>query len=69
MAIMLMRLLVILFIVTILASLGSALFFMIRDRGNSNRTVKALTLRVIISIVLFLTLTISFHNGWITTRL
>ncbi|WP_025770142.1 twin transmembrane helix small protein [Thioalkalivibrio sp. HK1] len=36
--------------IAILASLGSGLFFLIRDKGRSDRTVKALTMRVCISI-------------------
>ncbi len=36
-----MRIVVILFIVVILGSLGSALYYMIRDRGTTERTVKA----------------------------
>ncbi len=41
-----MRIVVILFIILILASLGSALFFLIKDRGGSKRTARALAMRV-----------------------
>lgn len=64
-----MRIVVILFIIVILASLGSALYYMIRDRGTTERTVKALTLRVALSVALFLLLMLGFHFGLITTRL
>lgn len=64
-----MRIIVILFIIVILASLGSALFYMIRDHGTTERTAKALTLRVALSVVLFLLLMLGFHFGLITTRL
>lgn len=64
-----MRIVVILFILVILASLGSALFYMIRDRGTTERTAKALTVRVTLSVVLFLLLMLGFHFGLITTRL
>ncbi|MBM3394801.1 MAG: twin transmembrane helix small protein [Betaproteobacteria bacterium] len=60
-----MRFVVIGFIVLILASLGSALFYLVRDKGNSTRTVKALTVRITLSITLFLLLMISFKMGWI----
>jgi len=60
-----MRLVVIGFIILILASLGSALFYLVRDKGNSTRTVKALTVRITLSIALFLLLMISFKMGWI----
>ena len=64
-----MRIIVILFIIIILASLGSALFYMVRDHGTTERTAKALTLRVALSVVLFLLLILGFHFGLITTRL
>ena len=52
-------------LVLILASLGSALFFLMRDKGKSNRTVQALAMRVALSITLFLILLGSYHMGWI----
>lgn len=64
-----MRIIIILFIVIIFASLGSALFYMIRDKGTTERTAKALTIRVALSVVLFLLLMLGFHFGFITTRL
>lgn len=64
-----MRITVILFIVIIFASLGSALFYMIRDKGTTERTAKALTVRVALSVLLFLLLMLGFHFGLITTRL
>ncbi len=64
-----MRIVVILFIIVIIASLGSALFYMIRDHGTTERTAKALTVRVALSVVLFLLLMLGFHFGLITTRL
>ena len=64
-----MKIVVIIFIVLILASLGSALYFMIKDKGSSTRTAKALTWRVILSITLFALLMIAFKAGIVTTRL
>lgn len=64
-----MRIIVILFIVTILGSLGSALYYMLRDRGTTERTAKALTIRVALSVTLFLLLMLGFHFGFINTRL
>ena len=64
-----MKIVVIVFIVLILASLGSALYFMVKDKGTSNRTVKALTWRVIFSITLFALLMLGFHFGLIPTKL
>ena len=64
-----MRIIVILFIIVILGSLGSALYYMVKDRGTTERTAKALTLRIALSITLFLLLMLGFHFGLITTRL
>jgi len=64
-----MRIIIILFIVVILASLGSALYYMVRDRGTTERTAKALTIRVALSVLLFLILMLGFHFGLINTRL
>ncbi len=64
-----MRIVVILFILVILASLGSALYYMVKDRGAGERTAKALTIRITLSIVLFLLLMLGFYTGVITTQL
>jgi hypothetical protein len=58
-----MKFLVILFLVVILASLGSALYYLIRDKGQSERTVKALTVRITLSIVLFVLLMAGYASG------
>jgi Protein of unknown function (DUF2909) len=49
----------------IFASLGSALVFMFRNKGQSKNMVKALGLRVGFSIALFLLLLLSNYMGWI----
>jgi hypothetical protein len=58
-----MRIVVIAFIITILLSLGSAMFYLIRDKGKSDRTVKALTVRVALSVTLFLLLMLGHYFG------
>ena len=40
----------------ILSSLGMALYYMVKDRGGSTRTARALTLRIGVSIGLFILL-------------
>ncbi len=64
-----MRYLVLVIFLMILASLGSALVFLVRDRGESRRTVRALAVRVGLSLALFLLLMISYRMGWVTERL
>ncbi len=63
-----MNILIVGFLVLILASLGSALYFMLNDKGGSTRTVRALTLRVGLSLALFLLLMLAHFSGLITLR-
>ena len=53
----------------IVASLFSALYFLVRDRGRGERTVRALTVRVALSLLLFALLMLGFHFGLITGKL
>lgn len=50
---MLSKILIIVIFLGIIASMGSALFFLIKDKGQSNRTLHALTIRIVVSIALF----------------
>jgi len=63
-----MRIVIVLALAGILLSLGSALFYLMRDKGTTNRTVNALTIRVGISIALFLFILFSYWMGWIAPR-
>ncbi|QJD99269.1 twin transmembrane helix small protein [Massilia forsythiae] len=60
-----MKIVVAIAFVLILGSLASALFFLMRDKGRSNRTVQALAMRVGLSITLFLLVLFSYKMGWI----
>ena len=51
--------------ILIIGSLGSALFFLMRDKGKSNNTVRALAMRVGLSITLFLLILLGFKLGYI----
>lgn len=65
---MAIKILIILFIIVILYSLGSAMFFLVKDHGEGDRTVKRLTWRIGLSIVLFLFLWIAHQMGWIEEK-
>jgi hypothetical protein len=54
--------------VLIIGSLASALFFLMRDKGRSNRTVQALAMRVGLSITLFRLGRFSSKRGWIQPK-
>ncbi|MBK8509399.1 MAG: twin transmembrane helix small protein [Candidatus Competibacter sp.] len=60
-----MKIIVAIMLVLILGSLGSGLFFLISDRGQNRRTVKALTLRIGLSVALFLLLMLAYATGLI----
>lgn len=62
---MLLKTLVIALMVAILASLGTALYFLIVDHGKNKRTAIALTVRIILSLSLFGLLIIAFYTGHI----
>ena len=47
----------------ILASLGSGLYFLVRDRGTTNRTVMSLTVRVSLAVVLLILLAWGFSTA------
>ncbi len=60
-----MKIIVAIAFILIIASLGSALFFMMKDKGKSDRTVKALAMRVGFSITLFILVLVAYHFGLI----
>lgn len=62
-----MRIVVGIAFVLILISLGSALFYLMRDRGDSDKTVRALTFRIGFSVALFILLIVANQLGWIET--
>ena len=60
-----MKIIVIVGLVAVVASLFSALYYLCRDRGQGTRMVKALALRVALSAALIAFLLASYHFGWI----
>jgi hypothetical protein len=60
---MLTKVIVILFLLAILGSLGSGLFYLMKDKGSSDRTVRALTVRISLSVLLFVLLMLGYLTG------
>jgi hypothetical protein len=60
-----MKWLVVIAFVLILASLGSAMVFLIRDRGRTRNVARALSFRVGFSVLLFLLILFAHAMGWI----
>ncbi len=53
------------FLLGIVASLGSALFFMMRDKGKNSNMVKSLMIRIGLSIMLFIGIWVAHSLGYI----
>lgn len=66
---MLVKLIIVIFLLMIMYSLGSALYFLVKERSSkkddSIRVIKALTWRITLSLLLFILLFVSFWLGWI----
>lgn len=58
-------LLIIAFLILILWNLGAGLYYMLVDKGQSKRTVNALTRRIALSVALILIIILSIKMGWI----
>ncbi|MBP7366155.1 MAG: twin transmembrane helix small protein [Pseudoxanthomonas sp.] len=56
-------LLVVAFLLVILWNLGSALYYLLVDRGQSKRTVNALTRRIGFSVLLILLIVVGIWTG------
>ena len=62
-----MKVMILLLLAAILISLGSGLFFLTKSKGedNSTKVLRALKIRVGLSVALIVLLVVSFYVGWI----
>jgi len=60
---MLLKLVIIAMLLLIVGSLFSALFYLIKDKGQGERTARALTLRISLSLILFVLLMVGYAVG------
>ncbi|WP_369600567.1 twin transmembrane helix small protein [Hahella sp. SMD15-11] len=58
-----MKALILVLLLGTVVSLFSALFFLVRDQGQRNRTVWALTARVGFSVALLITVLVLYFSG------
>ena len=63
-----MKFIVVLLLLAILASLGSGLFYLVKDDGDNKRMVRALTIRISLSVALFVLLFVAWGLGLIQPR-
>src|SRR3546814_5246845 len=59
-------LLIVAFLLVILWNLGAGLYYMLVDKGQTKRTVNALTKRIALSVALILLVVLAIYMGWIT---
>lgn len=60
-----MKIVIVVGLVAVVASLFSALYYLYHDRGHGTRMVKALALRVALSASLVVFLVVAYKLGWI----
>ena len=61
-----MKIVIVILLFAVIVSLFSGLFFIYKDKGQSNRAVKALTVRIVLSVVVFVLLIVSYFFGFIS---
>ena len=63
---MLIKILIVAVLIAIIISLGSGLFFLVKDKeAKSKRMANSLTVRIVLSIALFFLLIIAYQQGLI----
>jgi hypothetical protein len=63
-----MRILIIVLLFAVIASLFSGLYFVYKDKGSTNRAVISLTIRIALSVLVFVILIVSYLFGWVPDR-
>ena len=60
---MLQKLIIVAFLVVIVYNLGAGLYYMMTDKSKTDRTVKALTRRIALSVALILLIVLGIFTG------
>lgn len=60
-----MRIVILILLAAVLVSLFSGLYFVYKDKGTTNRAVISLTIRIVLSVLVFAILIGSYYFGWI----
>lgn len=61
----LIKILIVACLIAIVVSLGSGLFHLVNDKGESKKMVRSLTIRIALSVALFILLFIAWSQGMI----
>lgn len=62
---MLIKIVIIFILFAVIFALGISLYFMVKDGDKGKRTTKALTWRIILTILLLCFILVAYHLGWI----
>jgi hypothetical protein len=60
-----MKIVILVLLFAVLVSLFSGLYFVYKDKGTTNRAVISLTIRIVLSLLVFVLLIGSYYFGWI----
>ena len=60
-----MKILIVVILLFIIFSLGQAMYYMIKGKGQSKNTVRFLTVRIAVSFALFLFIILALKMGWL----
>jgi len=59
------KIIAVLLLVAMIVSLFMGMYYLVKDRGSTNRTLKALTWRISIWVVLFILLAVAAYTGFL----
>ncbi len=63
---MLAKIIILVFLAIILYTLGSGLYYLVRNKDRSTEVIKALTWRIGLSLLLFILLFVAYYFGLVT---
>ena len=61
-----LKIIILILLAALLVSLGSGLFFLLKDRGKGRRTVNSLGMRITLAVLLMLTVSYGIFSGQLT---
>ena len=59
------KIIILVMLALILLSLAAGMVTLIKDRNKSTRTARFLTLRIVLSVIVFLFIGLSIYMGWL----
>lgn len=63
------KIIIIVLLIAIVISMASSLFYLVKDKSGGKRVVKALTLRIALSITAFIVLMVAYAAGLVSPNM